>query len=69
MKWLVLGVIRMYQAFLSPLLPRACRFHPSCSEYVSEAVKERGLLQGGFLGVKRILRCHPWSQGGFDPVP
>ena len=69
MKSLVVGMIWLYQKFLSPLLPRSCRFYPSCSEYMAAAVRKHGLLQGGFLGVRRILHCHPWNCGGFDAVP
>jgi len=62
-------LIRGYRLFVSPLFPRACRFHPSCSEYAEEALREHGLLAGAGLSVRRVLRCHPWSAGGYDPVP
>ena len=66
MKQLVLSTIRVYQRFLSP--PGACRFVPSCSEYTYQAISRYGILRGSILGVKRMLRCHPWNMGGFDPV-
>ena len=69
MKTVVLGVIKLYQRFLSPLLPPSCRFVPSCSDYAYEAIKKYGLLKGGWLGIKRISRCHPFNAGGYDPVP
>lgn len=61
--------IRMYQLALSPLLPPACRFEPSCSEYAVDAIVLHGVLRGGWLALRRILRCHPWSQVGIDQVP
>lgn len=62
-------VLRAYQLALSPLLPPACRFEPSCSRYASEAVERHGVARGGVLAVRRIVRCHPWSDAGYDPVP
>jgi len=67
-KWLIM-LIRFYQRFLSPLKPPTCRFYPTCSNYGLEAVKRFGAVKGGWLTVKRILRCHPFHPGGFDPVP
>ena len=61
--------IRVYQWTISPMLPRRCRFAPSCSEYAAEAILAHGPLKGGWLGFKRILRCHPWGGHGYDPVP
>lgn len=61
--------IRLYQLFVAPLLGPRCRFYPSCSHYGLEAVTRFGALSGGWLALKRILRCHPWHDGGFDPVP
>lgn len=62
-------LIRAYQRTLSPLLGSACRYHPSCSEYAAEALRQHGLWAGSWLALRRILRCHPWHDGGFDPVP
>ncbi|MBN1878360.1 MAG: membrane protein insertion efficiency factor YidD [Anaerolineae bacterium] len=69
MKQLVLKIIRGYQRFISPLFPPTCRFTPSCSQYTYEAINRYGLWKGGWLGIKRILRCHPFNPGGYDPVP
>jgi hypothetical protein len=69
MKTVVLGAIKLYQRFLTPLLPPSCRFVPSCSRYAYEAIEKYGLLKGGWLGIKRISRCHPFNAGGYDPVP
>ncbi len=69
MRRLVLGLIRAYQRFLSPLLGSNCRFYPTCSHYTYQAVEKYGVLRGGWLGIKRIARCHPFNPGGFDPVP
>ncbi len=69
MKVLVLGALRFYKIAVSPLLPPACRYTPTCSEYAMEAVERHGVARGGWLAAKRILSCHPWSRGGYDPVP
>lgn len=61
--------IRVYQRFVSPLLPPTCRYQPTCSHYMVEAIQEWGVLKGLWLGTKRFLSCHPWSPGGDDPVP
>ena len=61
--------IRFYQACISPLFPPACRFQPTCSQYALEAVMKHGLFKGGWLALRRILRCHPWGGSGYDPVP
>lgn len=63
------GCLRLYKTVISPLLPPACRFHPTCSVYAAEALERHGLLRGSLLAVKRIARCHPFTAGGFDPVP
>lgn len=62
-------MIRIYQGLISPFFPGACRYSPTCSEYVVEAVKVHGPLKGGWLGIRRISRCHPWGGEGYDPVP
>ncbi len=62
-------VVRAYQLCLSPFLPRHCRFYPSCSEYVLQALDSHGVVRGGWLGARRLLRCHPFHPGGCDPVP
>jgi putative membrane protein insertion efficiency factor len=62
------ALIRGYQRFISPMLPPSCRFTPSCSLYALQAIEKYGLLRGGFMGARRVLRCHPFSEGGFDPV-
>jgi putative membrane protein insertion efficiency factor len=69
MKTLLTYLIRGYQYLISPMLGNHCRFSPSCSEYMHEAIQTHGVLKGLFLGLKRILRCAPWSSGGYDPVP
>lgn len=66
---LLIMLIRFYQRFLSPLKPPTCRFSPTCSSYGIEAIRRFGALKGGWLTVKRILKCHPFHPGGFDPVP
>ena len=69
MRRLMLAGIRFYQRFISPLLPPACRFYPSCSAYAAGAIERHGAFKGGSLALRRLLRCHPFSRGGFDPVP
>lgn len=66
---LLIFVVRAYQVVLSPLLPAACRYQPTCSHYAIEALEKHGALRGAWLAVKRIGRCHPFRPGGFDPVP
>lgn len=65
----LVGAIRLYQRTLSKLLPPACRFVPSCSEYAAQAIERYGAARGSALAAKRLLRCHPWQPGGADPVP
>ncbi len=69
MKDLTLGLIRTYQRVVSPLTPPMCRFQPTCSHYGYEAVARYGVWRGGWMTLRRVARCHPWSPGGFDPVP
>lgn len=64
-----LGLIRLYRIAISPLMPPACRFFPTCSEYAEEAVRIHGATRGTWLAARRVLRCHPWSEAGVDPVP
>ncbi|MXW91430.1 MAG: membrane protein insertion efficiency factor YidD [Rhodospirillaceae bacterium] len=66
---LILGAILVYRYSLSAVLGRQCRFAPTCSEYAADAVRSHGALRGGWLGLKRIGRCHPWGGSGYDPVP
>ncbi len=66
---ILIAVVKLYKMIISPLLPSSCRFFPTCSIYCIEALQKHGLLKGVFLTVKRILRCNPFSKGGFDPVP
>ncbi len=63
------AVVRAYQVMLSPLLIGHCKFHPSCSDYLVEAVREWGVVRGGWMGIRRLARCHPFGPGGLDPVP
>lgn len=60
--------IKSYQYFISPLIKPSCRYYPSCSQYTESAIQEYGTFKGIWMGLKRIIRCHPWSQGGYDPV-
>jgi putative membrane protein insertion efficiency factor len=66
---LLLFLIRFYQGAISPLLPSSCRYTPTCSQYGTEAIQRYGSLKGGWLTLKRVLRCHPWGGHGYDPVP
>ena len=68
MKSLILSSLRFYRARISPQLPPACRFTPTCSQYAIEAIERRGVVVGGFLAIKRVLSCNPFSRGGYDPV-
>ncbi|MBK7930440.1 MAG: membrane protein insertion efficiency factor YidD [Bryobacterales bacterium] len=69
MRNLVVALLRFYKRWISPCLPNACRFHPTCSVYMAEAVSRHGVLHGVWLGLRRLARCHPLQEGGFDPVP
>ena len=69
MRWVLIFLVRGYQVALSPLLPSACRFMPSCSAYAVEALERHGALHGSWLTIRRLARCHPFCVGGYDPVP
>ena len=69
MKFLLLALVKFYRMFISPMLPPSCRYVPTCSEYALIAIEKYGAWKGGWLAVKRICRCHPWHEGGYDPVP
>jgi len=69
MKKILIGLIKLYQKVISPLTPPSCRFYPTCSHYGIEAVEKHGALKGSWLAVRRISKCHPFHEGGFDPVP
>jgi putative membrane protein insertion efficiency factor len=69
MRFIAIALITAYQKLLSPILPRSCRFYPSCSEYAKQAIQKYGIVRGGWLALKRIARCHPGNPGGLDPVP
>ena len=68
MKKLMILLIRGYQKFISPLFPRTCRVYPTCSAYFIQALEKYGVVKGSYIGIKRILRCHPWNPGGYDPL-
>jgi putative membrane protein insertion efficiency factor len=68
-KYLLMGLIRLYQLTISRVLPPTCRFYPSCSKYGYEAIAKYGAIKGGWLALKRLSRCHPLNPGGYDPVP
>ena len=68
MKFLMIDILKFYKAYLSPFLPSACRFEPTCSVYMMEAVEKFGVFRGTWKGIKRILRCQPFCTGGYDPV-
>jgi hypothetical protein len=65
---MVIATLSLYKRFVSPILPSACRYRPTCSEYMIEAVDKYGVRRGVWMGTRRLLRCHPFHQGGFDPV-
>jgi len=66
---IAIKLIGIYKRFISPLLPPACKYIPTCSEYAAEAIQKYGLMRGGWMGLKRLMRCNPFSRGGYDPVP
>lgn len=65
----LIGAIKLYRLVLSPWIGRACRFEPTCSAYTEHAIQRFGAIKGSWLGIRRIGRCHPWCEGGYDPVP
>lgn len=69
MRRIIQAPIKFYQRFISPLFPPSCRYNPSCSTYMLEAIEEYGSIKGLIMGISRILRCHPFAKGGYDPVP
>ena len=69
MKTVLLLLVKFYRNFISPMFPPSCRYVPTCSEYALIALEKYGAVKGGWLAVKRICRCHPWHEGGYDPVP
>lgn len=68
MRKILIALLKGYKWFISPLLPSACRFHPTCSEYMAEAIQRHGVASGIWMGLKRLGRCHPFHEGGYDPV-
>lgn len=68
MTHVALALLRFYKRWISPLLPSACRFHPTCSEYMRDAIQAYGLGRGVWMGLRRLSKCHPFHEGGFDPV-
>lgn len=69
MKHLFIGLIKLYKYLISPLFPPSCRFYPTCSEYAMDALQTHGTFRGGWLAIRRVLKCHPFHPGGYDPVP
>jgi len=68
-KYVLIGLLRLYRAFISPLYGQVCRYHPTCSAYALEAVTVHGSIKGSWYAARRLARCHPWAAGGYDPVP
>ena len=69
LKHLIINIIKIYQRFISPFFPSSCKFSPSCSRYGIDAINKYGAIRGSFLTVKRVLKCNPWNNGGYDPIP
>ena len=68
LQWIIMRALRVYKVWVSPWLPSACRFHPTCSEYMRQAIERHGAARGVWMGFRRLARCHPFHEGGFDPV-
>ncbi|HJW85132.1 MAG TPA: membrane protein insertion efficiency factor YidD [Candidatus Brocadiaceae bacterium] len=68
MKFIIIALVHAYRFIISPVLPHSCRYNPTCSQYMLDAVKKKGIIKGTFLGVWRVLRCNPWGGSGYDPV-
>ena len=68
MKYPLIWIIKFYQRFISPLFPQTCRFYPTCSAYFIQALEKYGFFKGNFLGIKRVMKCHPFHPGGYDPL-
>lgn len=68
MKYPMIWIIKFYQMFISPILPQTCRFYPTCSTYFIQALEKYGFFKGSYLGIRRVLRCHPFNPGGYDPL-
>lgn len=68
-KYILVSIINFYRRFISPLKPASCRFYPTCSQYTLEAIEKFGVIKGCWFGIKRLLKCHPWHSGGYDPLP
>ena len=69
MKWVLIGLIKIYRKFISPCIGPPCIYTPTCSQYAMEAIRKYGAIKGAYLACRRILRCHPFAKGGYDPVP
>ena len=69
MKKIPILMVKFYQIFISPFFPGVCRFRPTCSQYMIEAIETHGIFKGIYLGIKRLVKCHPWGGSGYDPVP
>jgi len=69
LKTILISIISVYKTLISPVLPPSCRFYPSCSDYARESIEQHGAPKGSYLAVRRLLKCHPYHEGGYDPVP
>jgi len=68
LKCILIGSIKLYQKYISPLKPPSCRFYPTCSQYASEAIGKYGTIKGSYMAIRRLIKCHPFNSGGYDPV-